>query len=79
MLLWLRKVGLFDPDGKKWGRIGYVIFVSLLYDNFQGLCKSAFPSQTTVRSQYPHLKNAPLIWLYIIRLSDLLIKRILVK
>ncbi len=79
MLLWLRKVGLFDPDGKKWGRIGYVIFVSLLYDNFQGLCKSAFPSQTIVRSQYPHLKNAPLIWLYIIRLSDLLIKRILVK
>ena len=26
MVRWLERVGLFDPDGKKWGRVGFIIF-----------------------------------------------------
>ena len=39
MVKWLKYVGLFDPDNKKWGKVGYMIFVALLYDDIKGLLK----------------------------------------
>ena len=43
MVKWLNYVGLFDPDNKKWGKVGYMIFVALLYDDIKGLFKGIFP------------------------------------
>ena len=79
LITWLLQVGLFDPDGKKWGRFGYIIFVCLLYDNTYGLLKSIFPSVSVMRNRYPTAKKTPIIWLYFIRLFDLVKNRTLVK
>jgi hypothetical protein len=76
---WLCRVGLFDPDGKKWGRFGYIIFVCFLYDNASGLLKSIFPSANAIRAHYPNSKKKTLAWLYLIRAIDLIKNRVLVK
>ena len=76
---WLQKVGLFDPDGKKWGRVGYIVFVALLYDSFGGLARGVFPERTWMRARYgsDHTLLLPLLYLH--RLFDLLWKRTLNK
>ena len=79
LLSWLQRVGLFNPEGRKWGRISYIIFVCFLYDNFVGLGKSIFPPKSVIRNYYPNEKNKPIVWLYIIRALDLAKNRILVK
>ena len=79
LLGWLLRVGLFDPDGKKWSRVGYIIFVCLLYDNFSELLKSIFPSEKIIRESYPNDDDKPLFWLYCIRVLDLVKNRVVVK
>jgi hypothetical protein len=79
MSAWLQRVGLFDPDGKKWGRIGYIVFVSLLYDDLQGLVKGVFPSVEWMKEKYNVKKSYLLPFYYLHRLLDILLKRILVE
>ncbi|MDB4110572.1 nucleotidyltransferase family protein [Amylibacter sp.] len=79
LILWLQRVGLFYPDRKKWGRFGYIIFVALLYDNLLGLFKSILPPPAVIRNHYSNYPNRPLVWLYIIRIIDLINKRVLIK
>ena len=79
LVSWLRRVGLFDPDGKKWGRLGYIVFVCLLYDNCSGLFKSLFPSPDVIREHYKNTPYRPLLWLYVLRTVDLIKNRVLVK
>lgn len=79
MTKWLQKVGLFDPDGKKWGTLGYILFVSFIYDDFSGFVKGIFPSPNEMREKYKGSSNTPLILLYIHRLIDIIKNRVLVK
>ena len=79
MSAWLQRVGLFDPDGKKWGRIGYIIFVSLLYDDVKGLVMGVFPSAEWMKEKYNVKKSYLLPFYYLHRLLDILLKRVLVK
>jgi hypothetical protein len=79
LILWLQRVGLFNPDGKKWGRLGYIIFVALLYDNLSGLFKSIMPPPAVIRNQFPNYPNRPVVLLYIIRIIDLIKNRVLEK
>ena len=79
MTYWLQKVGLFDPDGKKWGRVGYVLFVSLLYDDFGGLLRGVFPSREHMLEHYGTNNMLVLPLLYFHRLFNLLWKRVLGK
>ncbi len=79
MINWLKKVGLFNPEDKKWNRFGYIIFVSLIYDDLLGLFKGIFPSPQEMRSKYTNSQNKPLIFLYANRLIDIIKNRILVK
>jgi hypothetical protein len=79
LLGWLLRVGLFDPDGKKWSRVGYIIFVCLLYDNFSELFKSIFPSEKVIREQYPNDNDKPLFYLYCVRMLGLVKNRVVVK
>jgi hypothetical protein len=37
---WLKHVGFFQPDEKKFSRPGMLLFHSLLYDDFRGMCAS---------------------------------------
>ena len=53
---WLQRVGLFDPDGRKWGRFSYIVFVSLLYDSFSDFLLSIFPSTTSSHNKVNFLR-----------------------
>ena len=71
----LDRVGIFDPDERKWSNIGYIIFVAMLYDRPKDLWRSIFPSMEIMRKKYNH---AP-VWLmpvfYLKRIISLTLKR----
>lgn len=68
MLAWLQKVGLFEPDEKKWSKPGYICFVSLLYDQPSDFLKGLFPPP-------PQDSGNPLLW-QLNRLKNLLLHRV---
>lgn len=74
---WLLKVGLFNPDSKKWGRVGYILFVIFLYDDFTCFWKSLFPSKQSMREKYGYQSSIPV--LHFKRILDLIKNRVLVK
>ena len=76
---WLQKVGIFDPDGKKWGSFGYIIFVSLLYDSLGGLFRSIIPDKKWMQDHYGVKNSISLPFYYILRLVNLIWKRTLNK
>jgi hypothetical protein len=73
---WLQKVSLFNPDEKKFGRIGYIIFTALLYDDLKGLWRSVFPDRNWMRARYGAGEGRSLFGLHCKRLIDLVFKRI---
>jgi len=79
MRAWLLKVGLFEPDSPKWGRLGYVIFVSMLYDSIGELLKGVFPEPAWMREHYRVKHNVYLPYYYILRIVDLAFKRVFSK
>ena len=76
---WLYRIGIFYPDEKKWNKLGYVFFVSLLYDNFQGLIKGIFPDSNWMRERYNVGHSILLPFYYLHRLINLLFRRTLNK
>ena len=74
---WLQKVGLFNPDGKKWGRLGYIIFVSLLYDDFGGWLGNVFPPKDWMMKRYNETRGYMLPVLHAKRLGNLVFQRVL--
>ena len=73
--LWLKKVGLFNPNEKKWSNIGYIFFVSLLYDNIGDLWKTILPPISEIKSNNPNYMHHKLPYLYIKRIIGLLFTR----
>lgn len=72
---WLKTVGLFNPQQRKFGNLGYIIFNSLLYDDIQGLLRGAFPNRPWMRERY-NIRNDMLLPFYHgKRLLDLLFRR----
>ena len=76
---WLQSVGLFDPDGKKWSRIGYIIFVSLLYDSFSGFARGVIPDGAWMKQRYGFNSSLLLPFYHVYRLINLVWKRTLNK
>jgi len=76
---WLLRVGLFDPDGKKWSRLGYIVFVSFLYDSFSGFFRSVIPESSWMKQKYNFNNPLFLPYYHIYRLFDLISKRTLNK
>lgn len=72
---WIRKVGLYNPDQKKFSNIGYIIFTSLLYDDFGGLWRSVFPEVKWIQQRYGTVSLWLLPVYYTRRLAALLLKR----
>lgn len=76
---WLQRVGLFDPEGAKWGRFGYIVFVALLYDDWNGFMLGVFPKPETIMGRHNIQSRRELCVVYMKRLANMLLKRTLVK
>ncbi len=76
MQAWLQKVGIFEPDAKKWSRFGYIVFVTLLYDSFSDFISGLFPSAQKMKAQYGFTSNLYLPYYHAKRLASLLLKRV---
>jgi len=72
---WLQKISLFNPDEKKFGRIGYIIFTALLYDDLKGFWSNLFPDRERMMEKYGMGKDCSLFGLHLKRLFDLTFKR----
>jgi len=75
MQKWLMRVGIFEPDGHKWSKIGYIIFVSLLYDTWRDFLSGIFPSSTHMKSQYGYSNGLLTPYYHVKRLLNLIFKR----
>jgi hypothetical protein len=72
----IAQAGLFDPDQPKFGRLGYVAFNGLLYDNLSGLLRGVFPDAAWMRKQYGFQTDWLLPYYHCARLSNLLFRRL---
>ncbi len=70
---WIQQAGLFEPEERKFGRIGFVTFTALQYDGIPGLWRAIFPAAEWMREQFPG--RTPLPILYVKRLKKLLWRR----
>jgi hypothetical protein len=75
MNLWLAKVGIFEPDKPKWSKFGFIIFVSLLYDDFSDFFNGIFPSIKQMKEDYGFSSSFLAPYYYGKRISNLLLKR----
>ena len=73
---WLQKADLFNPDAPKFGRLGYIIFTIMLYDDWTGLFKGIFPEGNWMRKQYRFKSKFLFPYYYTYRLASLVFKRL---
>jgi hypothetical protein len=71
----LLNVGLFDPDGKKWNKITYLYFVSLLFDSVHDIFTNLFLAPHEKFNGRSETGTIKLSYLYIRRIAGLLWKR----
>lgn len=76
MNLWLEKVGIFEPDAPKWGRVGYIIFVSLLYDTVSDFFAGIFPTSKYMKEYYGFSNSLLTPYYHCKRISNLIFKRV---
>lgn len=76
MAAWLQRVGIFVPDATKWSKLGYIVFVSLLYDHFSDLVAGVFPKSEIIKEQYHFKSNWLLPYYYYKRLANLVLRRV---
>jgi len=75
MARWIVRAGIFNPHQKKFSKIGYILFNSLLYDEFSGLMRGVLPTPETIRRRYGVRSSALLPWYYARRIFELLLRR----
>ena len=76
MNIWLEKVGMFEPEAPKWGKLGYIIFVSLLYDDITDFFMGVFPDSTYMKEHYGFSSSLLLPYFYFRRIGNLIFKRV---
>ena len=74
---WLARVGLFNPDERKFSNPGFILFTALLYDDLGGLWRALFPQSTWMRQRYGFHSNLLLPLYHARRLADLAWRRTL--
>lgn len=75
LIRFLRAAGLFDPSERKFGRLGYIIFNALLYDDLKGLWRAMFPAPETLGNRR-EMQSAYRFPHHIRRLADLAFRRV---
>jgi len=76
ILAWLERSGFFNPDERKFGRLGYIVFNMLLYDDIKGLLRSVVPDHDWMMRHYSISHRALLPIYHAKRLTDLIFRRI---
>jgi hypothetical protein len=66
MARWLERAGLFNPEERKFGNIGFLVFNALLYDDLGGFGRAVFPDRAWMRERY-HVSNDFLLPVYHLR------------
>lgn len=75
VISWLKRAGFFNPEEKKFGRIGYIVFNMLLYDDIGGVLRGIIPDRKWMIQHY-EIKNDFLVPIYHLkRLFDLAFRR----
>lgn len=72
---WIRIAGIFNPDEKKFSKIGYILFNMLLYDDLAGLLRSIFPEKKWMMEKYNISNEFLLPYYHVKRLLNLALKR----
>lgn len=73
---WLVRIGLFDPDDRKFSHAGHILFNALLHDDLGGIWRAVFPSRSWMRERYA-VSNDMLLPLYHgLRLFNLVFRRL---
>lgn len=72
---WLDKVGVFNPDKRKWSNIGFIFFVALLYDRPRDLLSGAFPPMSEMQTRYEGVTRLNLPLYHFRRILSLTLKR----
>ena len=75
MLGWIQRVGLFNPEMKKWSKPGYIFFKLLLFDNLNGVVRAIVPDADTMCQRYNVKSRWMLPWFYALRIWGLAFKR----
>ena len=75
MLRWIQRVGLFNPEMKKWSKPGYICFNLLLYDDLRGALIAIIPDSKTICERYNVKSRWMLPWYYALRIWQLAVKR----
>ena len=71
----INRAGLFNPDERKFGKLSYILFSALLYDDLTGLIRAIFPGKLWMRERYSVKNNFMLPIIYLQRLVDLTFRR----
>ena len=72
----LRSAGLFHPQERKFSRLGYIRFTSLLYDDIGGLWHAIIPRRQDMTERYGDHQQWQLPLLHVRRIADLLFRRL---
>ncbi len=70
----LKKAGLFNPAGKKFGRITFLLFNVLLYDSPHLIVANLFPSKRKMMEMY-NCTPGSVYYYYCVRFLNLLLRR----
>lgn len=72
---WLDKVGIFNPDDRKWSNLGYIFFVALLYDRPRDLLSGVFPPMSEMQTRYDGVTRLSLPLYHVRRIFALVLRR----
>lgn len=75
ILRWLNRAGFFNPDAKKFDRVRYILFNSLLFDDLRGLLRGVSPDVEWMMKTYDIKSRWHLPYYYLKRLGNLVFHR----
>lgn len=73
---WIERVGVYEPDAPKWSKLGYIIFVSLLFDSITDWYKGVFPSSDELKEQYNYSNSFKTPYYLCKRIANLVFRRV---
>lgn len=72
----INKAGLFNPHEQKFTRWQYILFNSLLYDDFYGFWRGVFPDKAWMQERYGFEQGWQLPYYHLKRMGSLLFRRL---
>ena len=72
---WLDRVGVFNPDDRKWSNLGFIFFVVLLYDRPRDLLSGVLPPMSEMQTRYEGVTRLNLPLYHVRRILSLALKR----